>query len=489
MRIIYRIAKLELSTLFYSPVAWLILTIFAFQAGLQLMEPLAFFDGIRQTGSALPPLTNTFYVQGYGGGFFPMMISKLYLYIPLLTMGLMSRETSSGSIKLLLSSPVRMGEIILGKYLAMMVYGLILCVVLLVFCIFGVASIKDADLGLMFAGLLSSYLLICAYAAIGLFMSSLTSYQIVAAISTLAVLAALSYIGKVAQNITAVREITYFLSLSGRTDDMITGLLNSKDIIYYLIVIVLFLGLSILKLQSAREFKPASVKALRYAILISFILVAGYLTSRSKLIGYSDVTTNETRTLTPNTQKIIQNLGGQLTMTTYVNLLDDRSAWAFPAEQYKDLKHFEKFQRFLPNLVIKYVYYYDSCSYYNNNLKQLNPGLSLETIAKKVAVANDLDFEDFLSPKEISKQIDLSAEGNELVRTLEVNGKKSWLRMFNDITQYPTENEFGVALKRLEVTVPKVGLLTGHNERSIKSDGDRDFKNNSCRTGVSLFAN
>ena len=60
------------------------------------------------------------------GGVFPYVLGYLYLYIPLLTMGLMSREFSSGSIKLLYSSPVRASQIVAGKFLSVMVYGAVL---------------------------------------------------------------------------------------------------------------------------------------------------------------------------------------------------------------------------------------------------------------------------------------------------------------------------------------------------------------------------
>src|SRR6267142_2181682 len=67
--------------------------------------------------------------------------------------------------------------------------------------VFGLFNIQHADAGMLFAGLLGVYLLLCAYAAIGLFMSCLTSYQVVAALSTLVLLAALSYIGQLWQDI------------------------------------------------------------------------------------------------------------------------------------------------------------------------------------------------------------------------------------------------------------------------------------------------
>ena len=64
--------------------------------------------------------------------------------------------------------------------------------------------------------MLGLYLLVCAYAAIGLFMSSITSYQVVAAMGTLAVLAVLNFVGDMWQDIDFVRDITYWLAINGR---------------------------------------------------------------------------------------------------------------------------------------------------------------------------------------------------------------------------------------------------------------------------------
>src|SRR6185437_4184988 len=124
---------------------------------------------------------------------------SLYLYVPLLTMGLMSRELSSGSIKLLLSSPIRISKIVLGKFVAMMGYCLLFVAVLVLYCLCGSILIRHMDMGMIVPALVGTYLLILAYSAIGLFMSSLTPYQVVAALSTLGVLAFMNYIGNIGQ--------------------------------------------------------------------------------------------------------------------------------------------------------------------------------------------------------------------------------------------------------------------------------------------------
>jgi len=99
-------------------------------------------------------------------------------------MGLISREINGGTIKLLYSSPVKIQQIVFGKYLAMMVYSLVLIAIVGIFMIAGMFNIKSADGGMLLSGTLGFYLLLCTYSAIGLFMSCLTTYQVVAAVST-----------------------------------------------------------------------------------------------------------------------------------------------------------------------------------------------------------------------------------------------------------------------------------------------------------------
>ncbi len=129
MRTIIRITKSELRVLFFSPIAWLILIVFSFQVGMAYCDVLAQQLQTMELGYRTPAVTSSLFA-GYTG-IFSGLLDNLYLYIPLFTMGLMSRELSSGSIKLLYSSPVSNLQIILGKYLAVVVYALLLCAILL----------------------------------------------------------------------------------------------------------------------------------------------------------------------------------------------------------------------------------------------------------------------------------------------------------------------------------------------------------------------
>ncbi|HVK48597.1 MAG TPA: Gldg family protein [Pseudobacter sp.] len=473
MKTIRKLAKTELSTLFYSPIAWLVLIVFAFQAGLTFTDKLKLYTGWQEAGSRLTFLTSSIFSGPTG--FFSEIQKNVYLYIPLLTMGLISRETSSGSIKLLLSSPVKIREIVLGKYLAMMAYCLLLVGILCCFAVAGMFSIEQFGLKQVLSALLGIYLLVCAYSAIGLFMSSLTSYQVVAAVSTLVVLAALNYVGLLWQHIDFVRDITYFLSISGRADQMRDGLITSGDLSYFILVIILFLGLTMMLLHAGRAAKTIWAKVSGYSLLVGGVLLLGYLSSRPRMLLYADMTATRTKTLTAASQEIIRSLDEPIRVTTFVNLLDDFWYMGIPASRNKDISFWAPYQRFMPNLELDYVYYYDSSK--ADWLYKYNPGLTNGQLAEKMAKARELKLEMFMPPDSIRKRIDLRSEENRFVRMLEYKGRRSFLREYaGEMDPNPGEAEFAAAIKRLLVPSPAVAFLTGDNERAIDKAGEKDYQ-------------
>ena len=262
--------KNELYTLFYSPIAWLVLIIFAFQAGMAFSD--AYLDQLRQQALDYSLYGVTRSLLFGWDGVISSMQRQLYLYIPLLTMGLMSQEYNRGSIKLLYSSPITNKQIIFGKYLAIIVYILVLIAFLFIYILFSLFTIKNMDIPYALAGVLGIFLLLSAYAAIGLFMSTLTSYQVVAAVGTLALLSVLNFINNVGQEIPFIRDITYWLSMSGRSDTFLEGLICSEDVLYFILVIVLFISLSIIKLQAERTKKNLIQNIAHYGCVIILAL-------------------------------------------------------------------------------------------------------------------------------------------------------------------------------------------------------------------------
>jgi ABC-2 type transport system permease protein len=471
------IAQLELKTLFYSPIAWFLLIVLLFQCGLAYTTSLeGFVTQFEQYGGRLPSLTGRIFGGSYG--MYYMIMEKLYLYLPLLTMGLISREVGSGTIKLLYSSPVKIREIVFGKFLAMMVYDFLLLLVLAIFAFSGLIQIRGVDYGLLLSGLLGIYLLLCAYSAIGLFLSSLTTYQVVAAIGTLVLFAVLRYIGTVWQGIDFVRDLTYFLSISGRTEKMLGGLITTRDVLYFVVIVYMFLGFTVCKLREGRESVSGFVRTGRYALITLSALLIGYLSARPGFVGYLDATATGQNTLSEHTQKIIRGLDAPLEVTSYINLLDGTYGFGTPEQRNADLARWEDYQRFKPDIRLRYVYYYDS----TDGIFKFNPGLDITGIARKYARELKVDLQTFKRPEEIRKVADLAPEFNRYVMQLRYKDKTTFLRLYDDLSVFPGETETAAALKRLTVKLPRIAFLTGDLERSIFKSGDRDYETLTSKT-------
>ncbi|MBL7697515.1 MAG: Gldg family protein [Chitinophagaceae bacterium] len=478
MKKIARITTIELATLFYSPIAWLVLIIFLIQCSSSYTDMLSGLLTLQELGGNYKQqlVFLTAQMFGYPNGMTYGITSNLYLYLPLLTMGLISRELSSGTIKLLYSSPVAVKDIVLGKFFAIAGYSLLLTLVYGAYLGLGTLHVDKPDIGLMCSILLGVWLLLCSYGAIGLFVSCLTSYQVVAAFSTFVVFAFLAYIGNVWQDIDFVRDVTYALSLAGRISNMGSGLITTKDLFYFGSVIYIFIGLSILKLNAIRSTDSRMLKAAKYFALIISGLTIGFVASRPTLIGYLDTTATKTRTLTKASQDIIKKMNdGELEVTSYINLLDYNYPYGQPASRNDDLERWLPYIRFKPDLNLRYEYYYDSVLRDPWFHKQF-PDKSLDDIAANHMNSYRVRKGLFKKPAEMRKIINLRPEEYRYVMQLKYKGKTTFLRLFDDPLVFPSEKETGAALKRLTMKVPTIAFLQGELERSPTKAGDKDYR-------------
>jgi ABC-2 type transport system permease protein len=488
MKMIFKIAKTELRNLFYSPVAWFLTIAFLVQCALFFSNTLYSLANWQDVAIKNDPkfkdwgLTITVGIFSPTGGFTANVLRNLYLFVPLLTMGLISREINNGTIKLLYSSPVKLRSIVLGKYLAIMLYNLLLLTIVGVFMATAVFDIKSADILFLVSVLLGYFLLLCAYAAIGMFMSSLSTYQIVSAIGTFTLLYALSYVGQLWQEYDFIRDLTYFLSLSGRTNKMLNGLVSTKDVIYFVLVVNLFVGFTLFKLKGGRESAPWYIKARRYTGLFLITLTIGYITSRPGMIGYWDATRNKLNTIHPKVQEILKGLGNEpMEVILYCNLLGTGAEQGFPANRNVYLDDlWEVYQRFKPDIKFTYKYYYD---YFKDHEKW--KGKTLKETASEMARGYEISLSKFMPPEEIHKEFDPEPEDYRLVMELKYKGRSTFLRTFDDPIFWPDENNIAAALQRLTgKDLPKVGYVTGNLERDIHKRGEREYAAHTLAKGM-----
>lgn len=472
-----RIARTELQLLFYSPIAWLILIVFTIQASIVFTGALEGLVNIKELGYKLNGITLDLYTDPWRG-FYSMLLGYLYFYIPLLTMGMMSRELSSGSIKLLYSSPISDAQIIFGKFMSIAAYALLMTGIVFLFTLYGVFVVDKFDFSATLTGLLGIFLLICAYGSVGLFMSSLTSYQVVAAMGTFAIFAVLNYTNQLWQDVPFVRDIMFWLSISGRTNEFIGGIISSEDAIYFITVIGLFLGLSIFRFRAIRQKTRPSVSLGRYMLVIGSAVVIGYVSSRPALMYFYDATRTKLRTLTKASRDIVSKAKGGLTITTYANALDeDRMLWmGMPRAELDDMRRFREYLRFKPEIKMNYVRYYAK----GNNEQSLNqryPDLNDKRRMGKIAQTYGVDSALFLPINQLGNiKETLAGEHFRYVKVFKRdNGQQSVLRVFDDPMLFPSEAEISAAIKRLVTTLPKVGFVEGHGERDCIKEGDRDY--------------
>lgn len=480
MKTIIRIAKTELRVLFYSPIAWFLLVAFFIQSGIAYFLMLKSYAGMQEMGGEQLRYMDHLTVQIFSSqsGVFANVMQKLYLYIPLLTMGLLSRETSSGTIKLLYSSPIKVRDIVLGKYLAMMMYSLLMVVAVGVFILAGMWHIKSVDSGIMVSAIIGLYLLLCTYSAIGLFMSSLTTYQVVAAVCTFVMIGVLSFIGTMWQGIDFVRDLAYFLSIQGRTQKMLVGLITSKDVIYFLVIIFIFIGFTYYKLKAGMESKPFVVKAMRYVAVLAIGLAVGYVSSRPMFTTYYDTTFHQEQTLTPTVQQIIKELGkDQLEVVTYNNAVGNFVWMGLPEQRNSTLSNWDLYTRFKPDIKFSFVQYYDEpLDNPDYPLSKMYPNKTLKEVAEQNIRGMGMKMAAFKTPEEIHKIIDLKPELNRYVMLLKYKDRTTFLRVFNDQMVWPGETEVAAAFKRLlQAKLPKILFVTGDLERDIFKIGIREY--------------
>jgi ABC-2 type transport system permease protein len=429
-----------------------------------------------ELGYKLSSITSEIFAGQYG--FLGQIIKTIYLYLPLLTMGLLSREYGSGSIKLLYSSPVSNRQIVFGKYLSMMVFGLAMIIIVLLYCLYGFIAIKEYDFPLVVTGLLGLYLLICTYSAIGLFMSSLTSYQVVAAMGSFATFFVLEKIDSIWQGLEIIRDITYWLSIRGRCDTFINGLICSEDVLYFILVSGLFISFTTFRLKGIREKSLKYISLIRYTGAFIIIVILGYISTIPSLMVYHDSTRTNENTLTPNSQKILSKLKGKVKITTYVNIFDNNIWEGLPQSINRDLDRYEQYRRFKPDIKMKYKYYYD-LPVQKETLKRHNQryaGMTMEEALVKNCKIFKTNKEIFKPGKDYAQEMPLVSELNRFVRKIETeDGKIAYLRVYDDMYKFPFESQNTAAFKSLVMELPLVGFVTGHEERGVDDFGSRGY--------------
>ncbi|HET9704720.1 MAG TPA: ABC transporter permease subunit [Vicinamibacterales bacterium] len=251
MRNTLAIAQRELNAYFGSPIAYVLIGFFALLFGWFFYVPLAYFEQQSMQMGMNPMQTLNINQMLIGPTLMNTTVIMLFLF-PLITMRTYAEEKRSGTIELLLTSPVTDVQIILGKFLgAMALYACMLALSLIhigILFIYGNPEWKPIVTG--YFGLL---MMGGCFLSLGLFISSLTKNQIVAAMATFAVFLMLwvinwigTFVGPTTQAVLA------HLSLTEHYDDFARGIIDTKHVIYYLSFMAFGLFLTAKSVDSER---------------------------------------------------------------------------------------------------------------------------------------------------------------------------------------------------------------------------------------------
>ena len=241
---ILTIARREITSMFLSPLAWVMLAVIQTILGFMFLAQIENFFILQPQLIELentPGVTDIIVTP-----IFSMAAIILLMIMPLLTMRSLSEEKKNKTITLLLSAPISITQIVLGKYLGLLFFVLILTSMLMLMPLSLLVG-TELDLGKLFSIFIGMILLLGSFAAIGLYLSSLTDSQTIAAVSTFGALLMLWII-----EWRSEQTVFNYLSLLAHHQPLLEGEFSSTDISYFLLIIFLFCGLTIRQLDGDR---------------------------------------------------------------------------------------------------------------------------------------------------------------------------------------------------------------------------------------------
>ena len=256
MRNILAIGRREVLSFFVSPVAYFVITGFLLLAGYFFFNYLlvfnvymARFQGMPYPGAQPTPNLNQFVAEA----FYQTLLIVLVFLIPLLTMRVIAEEKRRGTFELLVTSPISVIEIVVGKFLGLAFVITTMMVLAgcfpLMLCLYGNPEIMP-----LLSGLLGILLCALGFASIGMAVSAFTENQIVAGISSMVVLLLLYVIQSPAEAMgnTVGAAILTYLSPIAQVRDMVRGVISISSLVYFGSLIALGLFLSTRALEAYR---------------------------------------------------------------------------------------------------------------------------------------------------------------------------------------------------------------------------------------------
>ncbi|HIQ58856.1 MAG TPA: ABC transporter permease subunit [Candidatus Merdivicinus intestinavium] len=230
----FAILKREMQNYFTSPIGYIFLAVFYFFAGM-------FFSSVLYSNT-----TDITYV-------FSSLFTVLIFIIPLLTMRSMSEDKKQKTDQLLLTSPLNLTGLVIGKFLAAF---LMYCIALAVTVVYALilATFAAPEWTVVVGNIFGALILGAALISIGVFISSLTENQLIAAVGSFAVMMFIMMIDGFASLIPVdfISNIILSLSFMSRYEDFVAGILNISNVLFFVSIAVVFIFLTVRVLEKRR---------------------------------------------------------------------------------------------------------------------------------------------------------------------------------------------------------------------------------------------
>jgi ABC-2 type transport system permease protein len=255
MRNILAICKRELLSFFVSPIAYFVITGFALLVGFFFFNYLAFFARVFEMSQMMAfrgrgelPNLNQLVVEGL----FQTMVVILVFLVPLLTMRIIAEEKRRGTFELLITSPVSVLELVLGKFLSLAVVLIAMLSISIVFPLL-LMVYGNPEIPPIISGFFGVVLCALGFASIGMAVSSFTENQIVAGVSSMVVLLLLYVIQAPAESLGGTSaEVLRYLSPIDQVQQFLRGVISLKALAYFVSLIILGIFLSQRALEAHR---------------------------------------------------------------------------------------------------------------------------------------------------------------------------------------------------------------------------------------------
>lgn len=255
MKNILAIAAKDIRSQFVSPIAYVVLTGFLLLGGWFFFNLLARFNFLLQLYMSFrnPEATQRLNLNEFVIA--PLLHNLaviLVILVPVITMRSFAEEKRSGTYELLMTSPLTITEIVLGKFLGAFVFVFVMVMLTAVYPLILVLY-GDPEPGIILSGYLGLVLLATAFVSVGLLTSSFTENQIIAAVSCLVALLLLYVISWPAETAgERMGAVLKYLSLTEHFGELVKGIIDTRDLAYFGSVIVLALFLTQRSVESLR---------------------------------------------------------------------------------------------------------------------------------------------------------------------------------------------------------------------------------------------